>query len=188
MKQELLIMERFKAIAIGGVPASGKSTLMKQFITDQSLNNKFKNWSYGLLNGVMFDNTYIIGTYKADQVFGGTDRLSMAAPASMQNFINAVHGNIVFEGDRLFTLNIILMLIKKFETHVIVLNNDEKTLEQRHKERKDSQSKKFQKGRKTKINNILLNKDINSISQIYQLNTFDDTRDLAKNMHKIIYK
>ena len=181
-------MAQFKAIAIGGVPASGKSTLMKQFITDQSLNNKFKTWSYGLLNGVMFGNTYIIGTYKADQIFGGTDRLSMAAPTSMYNFIHAVNGNIIFEGDRLFTLNIILMLIEKFDTHVIVLNNDEDTLEGRHKARKDTQSQKFKKGRKTKINNILLNKKVSAISSIYELNTYDDTRNLSKKLHKIIIK
>ena len=60
----------------------------------------------------------------------------------------------IFVCSELFSLNNIKYIKQIYDTKIIILENDEKTLNHRHKERKDSQSDKFLKGRKTKINNI----------------------------------
>ena len=68
-------------IAIGGVPASGKSTLMKKVIKEYK---PLKTFKYGLIRG-LYDkekNLYFIGIYD-DSVFCGTDKLSMAVQTSL---------------------------------------------------------------------------------------------------------
>ena len=61
--------------------------------------------------------------------------------------------NILFEGDRLFTLNNLMMLKKHYELNTVIISSI-KTNE-RHIQRGDSQSKTFIKSRITKIQNII---------------------------------
>ena len=172
-------MAQFKAVAIGGVPATGKSTLMKAIIEKLKKTSSPTTWKFGLLNGLMFDNICIIGTYPAEQTFGGTDRLSMAAPKDMQKFMDWGERSILFEGDRLFTKNILENLLEKYDTKIIVLDCDEQTLNERHKARGDSQTEKFLKGRATKIQNILKSEAIKIRTEIYTLSRLKLTDDLA---------
>ncbi len=165
-----------KCIAIGGVPASGKSTLMKEIINLCGLK---KHWKYKLLNGSMFKNTCIIGHYTDNEQFGGTDRLSMAAPVDMMHFLDIAKNNILFEGDRLFTKDILHKCIENYDTRIIILRNTDEVLKQRHIDRDDNQKESFLKGRKTKINNILFDKIISSKAEFYQLNNFEETKKLA---------
>lgn len=172
-----------KAVAIGGVPASGKSTLLKTIIKQCGLK---KHWKYKLLNGTMFNNTCIIGKYPENETFGGTDRLSMASPKDMYEFIDLKKANILFEGDRLFTKDILHKLIKTYETRIIVIRNDDEVLAQRHIQRGDNQKESFLKGRKTKINNILFDPIIKDKAEIYELNSMHDTENLAKDIYQYI--
>ena len=173
-----------KCIAIGGVPASGKSTLMREVI---SLCGLKKHWKFKLLNGSMYKNTCIIGHYPEGQKFGGTDRLSMAAPVDMIKFLDITKTNILFEGDRLFTKQILKKCINNFDTQIIVLRNNDETLKQRHIERDDNQKESFLKGRKTKINNILFDPIISEHTSFYELHDLDDTKKLANKIYEDLY-
>lgn len=172
-----------KCIAIGGVPASGKSTLMREIINLCGLK---KHWKYKLLNGSMFKNTCIIGHYNDDEQFGGTDRLSMASPVDMIKFLDIAQTNILFEGDRLFTKDILHKCIKNYDTRIIILRNTDDVLKQRHIDRNDNQKESFLKGRKTKINNILFDKIIASRAEYYALNNLDETKKLALKIYNTL--
>ena len=72
-----------RIIAIGGEPASGKTTLMKSILKNFSL----KKFKYGFVRGYYNDNIYFIGIYNND-VFSGTDKLSMAVQPHFVKFCN----------------------------------------------------------------------------------------------------
>ena len=91
-----------RIIAIGGEPATGKTTLMRRIIKHYGKFNTFKS---GLVQGMYNKEKqlYIIGVYDSS-LFSGTDKLSMAV---QPHFIRMIHkqlqdATIVFEGDRLF--------------------------------------------------------------------------------------
>jgi len=88
--------------------------------------------------------------------------------------------NILFEGDRLFSLNNLRDIKDKYHLRTVVLQQDDETLHQRHIDRGDTQSDKFLKGRKTKIANILAADDLSI--EVYQLNEISDTISLKDDL------
>jgi hypothetical protein len=147
-------------VALGGIPAVGKTTLVKQFFYN------YKNWKefkykklYGHYNEEL--NLIILGKYSDNQLFSGTDKLSMAVQPDFEDFIDKEKPpyNILFEGDRLFNVKTLQKVkdIMTLQVYIVTSNNTK----QRHIDRKDSQSAKFIKSRVTKIENIkiFLNKD-----------------------------
>ena len=144
-----------RIIAIGGVPATGKSTLMKEIIKECM---PLKTFKYKLVRGLynIDKKIYIIGIYD-NSVFSGTDKLSMATQPDFIEFINKIpEYKIIFEGDRLFNQS----LFNKVECEIIVLSVDKDIIEQRHHIRQDSQSNQFKKAKDTKIKNILDNNNV----------------------------
>ena len=97
---------------------------------------------------------YLNEKYNND-IFCGTDKLSMAVNQDFIKYVKLNKRNILFEGDRLFSLNNIKLIKELYKTRTIILENDQNTLDNRHKERNDNQSAQFLKGRITKISNIL---------------------------------
>jgi len=172
-----------KCVAIGGVPATGKTTLMTNII---NLLQPTKQFKFGLLRGYIKENVSILGVYKIGDVFGGTDKLSMAVQKDYETYIDKVIMDCIFEGDRLFTKKNLLNLCMKYETKIIVLENDNNTLEFRHQQRGDNQSNKFIKGRTTKINNILSDKDLKPHIHVHKLNSYIESQDLAKEIVKYL--
>ena len=82
----------------------------------------------------------------------------------------------------MFSLNNIEYIKQIYDTKIILLENDENTLHNRHKERNDSQSDKFLKGRKTKIKNISNHfKDI----EVYSLQNFEESKILSDKIIKL---
>lgn len=162
-----------KCIAIGGVPATGKTTLMKKILTKFT----YQNFKFGLLRGhfIKDRNLVIMGIYNND-IFCGTDKLSMAVNQDFIKYIKLNKRNILFEGDRLFTLNNIKLIKELYKTRTIILENDQKTLDSRHLDRNDTQSTQFLKGRITKISNICNYFDD---IEIYTLNNIDESNNLA---------
>ena len=162
-----------KCIAIGGVPATGKTTLMKKILTKFT----YQNFKFGLLRGhfIKDKNLIIMGIYNND-IFCGTDKLSMAVNQDFIKYIKLNKRNILFEGDRLFTLNNIKLIKESYKTRTIILENDQKTLDSRHLDRNDNQSAQFLKGRITKISNIC--NYFNDI-EIHTLNNIDQSNNLA---------
>lgn len=143
-----------KCVAIGGVPATGKTTLMKYFYDMKSM----KNFDFGLVKGHYndVDNIILFGLYNLKGTFLGTDKLSMGVNKQFLQYIEHAKDkrNIIFEGDRLFSLNNLIKLNELYDLRIIILKQPEEVLKQRHIDRQDTQTDKFLKGRTTKIKNI----------------------------------
>jgi len=166
-----------KVVAIGGLPAVGKSTIIRKFFVEYK---NWKNFKFGLVQGHYNDdiNLMIVGKYGQNKTFEGTDLLSMAVHNDFKKIIQKkLKYNLLFEGDRLFTSSILEYLDQWAELHSIIINS--KHTKQRHIDRKDNQSERFIKGRNTKINNIL---KINFKKKVLHLIN-DENKDIEKNLH-----
>lgn len=174
-------------IAIGGVPASGKTTLVKQIILKHSPWKSFKYKKlYGHYNEEL--NLIILGKY-SNEMFSGTDKLSMAVQPDFEEFIDLrdLEYNVLYEGDRLFNLKSIkkaqeLMNIpfaKTLDLHVFIVESAHTN--KRHTDRNDTQSEKFIKGRITKVNNIK-----NYLLDDYTLLINNEEEDIEKNYNIIL--
>jgi hypothetical protein len=156
-----------KVIAMGGEPATGKTTLMFKLI---SMADDWKICKPEKLLDAMYSeklNLYILGKYANDgNVFQGTDRLSMAVQPDAEKFFvgldsDSTQGgyniNVIFEGDRLFNGKMLDRLSELFpnDFKILILTVKDSTLDQRHIDRKDDQDDKFKNSRKTKISNIM---------------------------------
>jgi len=166
-----------RIIAIGGEPASGKSTLMKYILKQYK---PLKTFKYGLVRGLYNEenNLYFLGIYD-NSVFCGTDKLSMAVQPDFLNLVEKIpEATFVFEGDRLFNQS----LFDKKDCEIIVLNVTEKTNEERHKKRNDNQTEKFKKSKKTKIKNILSKNKVTLLNN----DTEEDNKKAKETILKLI--
>jgi len=166
-----------KCVAIGGEPATGKTTLMQIIYSKLT----WVDFKMGLLRGHYNKekNLALLGIYNIEGTFVGTDKLSMAVNNHFILFAKEQTKNILFEGDRLFTLNNINYLKDKYETDVYILQQSKEILHQRHLNRNDNQSEQFLKGRKTKINNIMNNVADIKFAQLFNIN---DSEKLANHI------
>lgn len=167
-----------RIIAIGGVPACGKTTLMRKIIKNFE---PFVSFKYGLVRGLYSKNhnLYVIGIYNKS-VFSGTDKLSMAVQPHFFKLIDKLNnGTIIFEGDRLFNQS----LFDKYICDINVIKVNEETCAKRHKKRNDNQTDKFKKAKVTKINNILHNNNC----QVHYNNTDKDFKLLYDKIIKKIF-
>lgn len=152
-------------VGLGGEPASGKSTLASLLL--DSLEGEKEDFEEGLVKGHYFpeEKVVILGIYEEGEDFSGTDRLSMAVMPEAQDFLGRAQEifdeedlTIFFEGDRLFSSKFIDHCRSHEDvdqTKWVILLVDEDIADFRHKDRNDSQSKKFISGRKTKYRKIL---------------------------------
>jgi hypothetical protein len=154
-----------KFIAIGGEPATGKSTLMKRIIDKIEILSE-KSFSeqkfFGLPVMANGSGVIIFGVYETGHLYGGTDRFAMNIQPAAENFakkalqsMNESGFTIIFEGDRLFNekyLDYLVRLGHILKTFVIECDTAEK--ERRHRERGDKQNEIWKKGRITKIETI----------------------------------
>lgn len=144
-----------RIVAIGGVPGTGKTTLVREYM-------KGKDWVSvepektlsGLYNKET--DTYVLGKYEDGEVFAGTDRLSMAVQPAAQKFIKETKSNVLFEGDRLFNQSFLEFCydLPNVDLTILLLEAPETLLKQRYQDRGSNQSDKFLQGRATKYNNI----------------------------------
>ena len=152
-----------RVIAMGGEPATGKTTLMFKLI---SMANDWRVVKPQKLLDAMYSkklNLFILGKYENDgNTFQGTDRLSMAVQPDAEKFFMELDYdgepvNVIFEGDRLFNGKMLDQLASAFpnDFKVLILKVKDNTLDQRHIDRKDDQDDKFKNSRKTKISNIM---------------------------------
>ena len=145
-----------KIIAVGGVPATGKTTLIKSILNNFKPLTKFK---FGLIQGVRSKllRIYVIGVYD-NSTFAGTDKLSMACQPDFFKFVNKLSDNdlVIFEGDRLFNQS----LFDKVDCDIIVLEADKDILIDRHIDHRDNQTEKFIQAKFTKIRNIVNNNSV----------------------------
>lgn len=167
-----------RIIAIGGVPASGKTTLLRKIIKHTA---PFTSFKFGLVRGMYSKehNLYIIGIYN-NSLFSGTDKLSMAVQPHFFKFIDKIKdGTILFEGDRLFNQS----LFDNYKCDINVIKVSDEVCYSRHKQRNDNQSEKFKKAKQTKIDNILKNNNCN----IYFNNTEQESDNIFNEIIKKIF-
>jgi hypothetical protein len=178
-------------IGIGGEPATGKSTLVREFM--KSLGPGIA-WKHGLVSGTSHRyleliSVAVLGTYD-HPTFPGTDRLSMGAQPKVLEWLDSEHRRedvVLFEGDRLFTGSFIEACRKRDEECFFYLLTANSTdLAKRHLDRGDTQSEKFKKGRATKYKNLselpFLYKDIHETHK----NTERIVEDLISHLDRVV--
>ena len=156
---------KMKVYALGGERGVGKTTLMKEIISDIG---DFEN--VDIVKGMKgykspSQNLIILGNKYDDpnEVFSGTDKLSMSVAPIFKKFIKENKGkdiNILFEGDRLFGSS-----TKDFlddlgiDNQFTIMEDDPKNIESRLTGREKKTGKKeigttFQKAKRTKLSNF----------------------------------
>jgi hypothetical protein len=185
-----------RVIAMGGEPATGKTTLMFKLI---SMADDWQVVKPEKLLDAMYSkklNLYILGKYANDgNVFQGTDRLSMAVQPDAEKFFSSLayesnaenHSvSIIFEGDRLFNGKLLDKLSEWFPDSfkVLVLTASHDTKEQRHVDRKDDQDDKFKNSRATKISNIMGSLTLMDYIETMVNENLDDQKKIIDNIKK----
>ncbi len=155
-----------KIIGIGGEPATGKSTLVRSLLDTLG---PASDWHWGALTGVLYPEAklFVLGRYSEGETFGGTDRLSMAIQPQAQLFLQGLSAreeyqdhSVLFEGDRLFNRSFLTYCDVKIASTVprslvYVLEAREVTKAYRHRQRGDTQTRRWLRGQATKIKAIL---------------------------------
>jgi len=163
-----------KIIALGGEPATGKTTLMWRIIDSATDWQKIEpKKTLSAIRSESLDLT-ILGKYDRSEQFAGTDRLSMSVQPAATEFIKEATGNILFEGDRLFNRKFIDAIIScdcSFSLIYIEASRDE--LHNRHVDRKDTQTETFLKSRQTKYSNIVRSLDLMDIIHTFKNDNMD---------------
>ena len=150
---------RANVIAVGGPPASGKTTLMKRIL--DSAEDWVSASPHELVHGHFSKkkNTWIIGVYAKDGgIFQGTDKLSKALGPALVSFIRQ-HANqpinILFEGNNVVVSKTLREIADCDVNFVILRLMVAKSLKTaRHSSRGDSQSQTFLKAKETAIANV----------------------------------
>lgn len=184
-------MRKTTIIGIGGVPATGKTTLMKTIL------GKATDWRvtkpYALLDSVFSVDlgTYVLGKYNPYYEFRGyaegTDRLSMQVQPSFVKYVDLVRPRrLIFEGDRLFNKSCVtqLMNLENVRVKCFVLAATHEELHRRHEKRGDNQTEKFLASRKTKVSNFLKDDSLAKITQVVTHETENDTEKLVESILK----
>jgi pantothenate kinase len=179
-----------KIIAIGGEPATGKSTIMKKFI---SLFDDLQPMEPVKLVPLTYsekNDLFILGKYEEGEKFGGTDRYSMAVQPQATKFVNGYDGNIIFEGDRLFNQSFLELLADLPDTdlQIIYVTANRDAINQRHVDREDNQSETFTKGRRTKYENLRSNFVLMPYNKVFENNTQEDLERIVSYLKEQLYK
>ena len=137
---------------IGGLPVSGKTTLMRSIreILGEPITKQFN-----LLRYEEYPNHIILGIYNGE-MFDGTDKLSMAVMEDAISFLKDNKKKVLVEGDRLFSKKFLNGAIKLgYDVKISICKVDSfQEILNRYKKRGQMQSMSFIKGRQTKIENI----------------------------------
>lgn len=142
-----------KLIGIIGIPGTGKTTLMKEWMAS-------KEWVAGrpveLLDSHLSGNIRVLGKYEDGETFAGTDRLSMAVqPKVIEYLKDNKTENVIFEGDRLSSVKLFQAAQSEgYDVSIICLSTSDDEVQRRYDERGSDQSEKFIQGRQTKVDNI----------------------------------
>lgn len=159
-----------KVIAIGGVPGSGKSTLVRHLIETTTTGPR-ERFAEGVFGHKLPDwSAIVLGTYDdPEEMFPGTDKLSMAAHGPSLWLLEKLGTEnqtrtVIFEGDRLFSSEFLASAaaIPGVSVQVVMIEATPDTLKQRRTERGSNQSAAFLKGRKTKVLGVVNNARLRS--------------------------
>lgn len=177
-------------IGLGGAPATGKSTAIKEYLRVADLVDPAP-FEYGLLNGTVYGQKQVIlfGLYD-DGDFTGTDRLAMNVAPDAKQFLEDATSHpeysnytILFEGDRLFTGPFIQHCRDECgpeNTWFPILTTSRSELDRRHQKRDDDQDDAWLKGRQTKYENLAADYGLPML-------THDDRADLDHLVQRLLH-
>lgn len=180
-----------KIIALGGEPATGKSTVLISLINQltELYGQPEEIQPVKLIPCVHWEEQqiYILGKYHEGEMFPGTDKMAMnCQPRAVEFFESLKDSNatIIFEGDRLFNGSFLNHLLEHYEDFldVVILESSEETKKFRHKDRNDSQDEKFLKGRKTKYQKIQSNMLLMPYLETWQNESMEDSQRLVEKL------
>ena len=140
-------------IAIIGAPGTGKSTLMKEWMSRWE-------WEYdrdGLVDHYVSGDLIVLGKYEEGEVFGGTDKLSMSVAPEVEKFLGKHEDKIIlFEGDRLNSKKFFhTVLDKGWNLKIVALDVPQEERERRYAERGSDQDPTWLQGRISKVENVI---------------------------------
>lgn len=165
-----------KVFYVAGVPASGKSTMMRA-VRDRFFDCS-EPFSHGLCKGITSaDGHYhMLGVFDGS-LFEGTDRLSMAVINDALAYVAALRSecgrHVVFvEGDRLFNYR----FLSETKAVLLLIDANERVLAQRHIERGDEQTERFLRSRRSKVENFIAR---HHVQRLWNNTTEDMTRILT---------
>jgi|SRR5579872_4884024 len=150
-------------VAVGGEPGTGKTTLVKRLIGElDTIPSYWQEQEAAKLLPITYSLLYdlcILGTYPPNEVFGGTDKLSMAVQPVAEKFVKETKSNVLFEGDRLFNQSFLEFLVgladqNEINLKIFFLTANSTLLQERYQERGSNQDKTWLKGRQSKISNL----------------------------------
>lgn len=167
-----------KVVAIGGVPGTGKTFLVRELM------NQCGEWFPETVNSLVLTENNpkhglrILGRYEADSTFAGTDRLSMAVQPKAVEWVKSSQENILFEGDRLFNGSFLgsLLSMPDVNLFILYLTTSETILQERYKQRGSNQSEQFIKGRETKYARLKQEMALRKFSREYAHKNPEDTQ------------
>jgi shikimate kinase len=140
-----------KLIYLIGLPGCGKSTVMKEFMS------QYDNWKservIDLLDTHVSGNIRVLGKYEEGETFSGTDRLSMAVSPKAIEWVSTKPNEVIFgEGDRLNNKGFFNACDDLTILHLTVSDEER---QRRYEERGSNQPEKFIQTVRTKVSNIV---------------------------------
>lgn len=177
-----------KVLAMGGMPGTGKSTIMNAFMA--RTNGAWQRRKLtDLVDAEVCGNVHIFGKYDEGEVFPGTDRLSMAVqPKVVELLRSANEGVFVFEGDRLFTGSLMHELdsMPHVELLILYITAPQEVLQARYEERGSNQTEQFINGRRTKCEKIISSMTLYPLVESYENVTPTDLNVIVDRMVEFV--
>lgn len=149
-------------MAIAGVPAAGKTTLVRQALAARQLQDPWRAAKAGLVLYHPWANARfaVLGDYSRPGDFAGTDRLSMAVAPQALEFLAAMRisswhdWTVLWEGDRLTGRSFLASVGRLSDLRLVILEASVEQLAARQAERGNKQTARFLAGRRTKVEGL----------------------------------
>jgi ABC-type dipeptide/oligopeptide/nickel transport system ATPase component len=164
-----------KIIGLIGEPASGKSTVMRNFISTLGEGLVVKE---GLVVYTLYKDEKVIfaGKYEPGVTFCGTDTLSKGCGPKYREWIQTMNTNplyddftFYFEGERFSNSKFFDFFFKDCpNVKIFYLEADDSVLEERNKNR-SNQNDSWRKGMRTRIMNLKNNYPLTGVQQGFSL-------------------
>lgn len=181
-----------KLIGIIGMPGTGKTTMMRQWM---AMRDWTEDTPVKLLNSHIHKGIRLFGKYDNDDIYGGTDKLSMAVQPAAIEYLSGDPSLVnIFEGDRLTTLTFFEEAVRLgHDVTIIEMTVSDATREQRYKDRGSEQSETFITGRRTKVRKIVdrfsgspLDEDEPNLVESYPHENPADTKVIINRLEQLI--